>query len=122
MSTDAREAWQQRAADWVAFVLSAHVTALASGDRSELDEELNNLQKHLRTTPEGYALVPVPEWVPVGEQWPEDGTPVFWCFKDGRYVLDGTFFSRSADIYHEFFSHWMIRKHDKPAPPKSEPL
>jgi len=44
MSTDAREAWQQKAADWVSFVLSAHVTALASGDRSELDEELNNLQ------------------------------------------------------------------------------
>jgi len=59
MSTDAREAWQQKAADWVAFVLSAHVTALASGDRSELDEELDNLQKHLRTTPEGYALVKV---------------------------------------------------------------
>lgn len=59
MSTDARKAWQQKAADWVAFVLSAHVTALASGDRSGLDEELDNLQKHLRTTPEGYALVKV---------------------------------------------------------------
>lgn len=109
---DAREKWQRR----------AYELALVAGNYATQHYTHDNLKAHLRTTPEGFALVPVPEWVLVGEQWPEDGTPVFWCFKDGRYVLDGTFFSRSADIYHEFFSHWMIRKHDKPAPPKSEPL
>jgi|DEB19_MinimDraft_2_1074335.scaffolds.fasta_scaffold05050_4 hypothetical protein len=120
MSTDAREAWQQRAADWVAFVLSAHVTALASGDRSELDEELNNLQKHLRTTPEGYALVPVPEWMPFDDlvSYPApESSGWFWYIKDDE-IFRGT---AMQVCLARGVTYWCPAD-NPPAPPKSEPL
>lgn len=68
MSTDAREAWLQTAEKLLSFVLSAHVTAITADEHSDLDAAVRTLKTHLRTTPEGYALVKV-EPVAEIESW-----------------------------------------------------
>jgi hypothetical protein len=60
-STDAREAWQEKASTLILACGKAQRDAIATGVLHTYIKALDALTEHLRTTPEGYALVPV-EW------------------------------------------------------------
>ena len=77
----------------------------------------------LRTTPEGFALVPVPEWVPVGERLPvvpevESMINVWYAYKD--FVGSCPISRDGAWSLPSHATHW--QHNYEPAPPKSEPL
>ena len=78
---------------------------------------------HLRTTPEGFALVPVPEWVPVGERLPvvpegESMINVWYAYKD--FVGACPISRDGAWSLPSHATHW--QHNYEPAPPKSESL
>ena len=83
---DAREKWMKQA-------MQLATIFLFEGRRNDdatpmLKQAGDNLQAHLRTTPEGFALVPVTEWVPFDENssYPApESSGWFWYIKD-----DGT--------------------------------
>ena len=77
----------------------------------------------LRTTPEGFALVPVPEWVPVGERLPvvpevESMINVWYAYKD--FVGACPISRDGAWSLPSHATHW--QHNYEPAPPKSESL
>ena len=77
----------------------------------------------LRTTPEGFALVPVPEWVPVGERLPvvpevESMINVWYAYKD--FVGSCPISRDGAWSLPSHATHW--QHNYEPAPPKSESL
>ena len=81
------------------------------------------LKRHLRTTPEGFALVPVPEWVPVGERLPvvpegESMINVWYAYKD--FVGACPISRDGAWSLPSHATHW--QHNYEPAPPKSESL
>ena len=116
---DAREKWAQDAEPYL-----HELAGCAIGYQGqELVDALYKLRAHLRTTPEGFALVPVPEWVPVGERLPvvPEGSDYvcIWCWKEG--ALRTPWVSRwyggfSANA--EYFTHWQYHIANTPAPPE----
>ena len=86
---------------------------------------LNRLEAHLRTTPEGFALVPVPEWVPFDEftSYPAPGSSGwFWYIKDDE-IFRGT---AMQVCLARGVTYWCPADNPpappKAPPPKSEPL
>ena len=83
------------------------------------------LKRHLRTTPEGFALVPVPEWVPFDEftSYPAPGSSGwFWYIKDDE-IFRGT---AMQVCLARGVTYWCPADNPpappKAPPPKSEPL
>ena len=126
---DAREKWVKAAeelADQMSF--SDSCSLLYSGTKGvnyevEFMTKRAELFAHLRTTPEGFALVPVPEWVPVGERLPvvpegESMINVWYAYKD--FVGACPISRDGAWSLPSHATHW--QHNYEPAPPKSEPL
>ena len=126
---DAREKWVKAAetlADQMSF--SDSCSLLYSGAKgvnyeAEFMTKRAELFAHLRTTPEGFALVPVPEWVPVGERLPvvpegESMINVWYAYKD--FVGACPISRDGAWSLPSHATHW--QHNYEPAPPKSEPL
>ena len=132
---DAREKWVKAAeelADQMSF--SDSCSLLYSGTKGvnyevEFMTKRAELFAHLRTTPEGFALVPVPEWVPVGERLPvvpegERSCPI-WVAST-QDVLQDRFHPCDAEWWKStkhHYTHWSYR-YIEPTPklPKSESL
>lgn len=79
------------------------------------------LKRHLRTTPEGFALVPVPEWVKVADGLPvvpegESMINVWYAYKD--FVGACPISRDGAWSLPSHATHW--QHNYEPAPPKSE--
>ena len=126
---DAREKWVKAAeelADQMSF--SDSCSLLYSGTKGvnyevEFMTKRAELFAHLRTTPEGFALVPVPEWVPVGERLPvvpegESMINVWYAYKD--FVGACPISRDGAWSLPSHATHW--QHNYEPAPPKSESL
>lgn len=126
---DAREKWVKAAetlADQMSF--SDSCSLLYSGAKgvnyeAEFMTKRAELFAHLRTTPEGFALVPVPEWVPVGERLPvvpegESMINVWYAYKD--FVGSCPISRDGAWSLPSHATHW--QHNYEPAPPKSESL
>ena len=126
---DAREKWVKAAeelADQMSF--SDSCSLLYSGTKGvnyevEFMTKRAELFAHLRTTPEGFALVPVPEWVPVGERLPvvpevESMINVWYAYKD--FVGSCPISRDGAWSLPSHATHW--QHNYEPAPPKSESL
>ena len=126
---DAREKWVKAAeelADQMSF--SDSCSLLYSGTKGvnyevEFMTKRAQLFAHLRTTPEGFALVPVPEWVPVGERLPvvpegESMINVWYAYKD--FVGSCPISRDGAWSLPSHATHW--QHNYEPAPPKSESL
>ena len=132
---DAREKWVKAAeelADQMSF--SDSCSLLYSGTKGvnyevEFMTKRAQLFAHLRTTPEGFALVPAPEWVPVGERLPvvpegERSCPI-WVAST-QDVLQDRFHPCDAEWWKStkhHYTHWSYR-YIEPTPklPKSESL
>mgnify|MGYP003467306328 FL=1 len=136
---DAREKWVKAAeelADQMSF--SDSCSLLYSGTKGvnyevEFMTKRAELFAHLRTTPEGFALVPVPEWVPVGERLPvvpngEDYAEVWVVVRGevredafGQQISeDGMSLECGSGFCSDGVTHWKYKY--TPAPPKSESL
>jgi len=135
---DAREKWLKQAMQLASIFLF-------EGRRNDdatpmLKQAGDNLQAHLRTTPEGFALVPVPEWVRFSERLPvvkagELYSPI-WITRQLEVpdeslqeVLSDYFYPRDIEwwntTYKHGFTHWSYRYVEpapKAPPPKSESL
>ncbi len=128
---DAREKWVKAAeelADQMSF--SDSCSLLYSGTKGvnyevEFMTKRAELFAHLRTTPEGFALVPVPEWVPFDEftSYPApESSGWFWYIKDDE-IFRGT---AMQVCLARGVTYWCPADNPpappKAPPPKSEPL
>lgn len=128
---DAREKWVKAAeelADQMSF--SDSCSLLYSGTKGvnyevEFMTKRAELFAHLRTTPEGFALVPVPEWVPFDAftSYPApESSGWFWYIKDDE-IFRGT---AMQVCLARGVTYWCPADNPpappKAAPPKSEPL
>ena len=124
---DAREKWK----NGVLIAVKNYGKACAHNAQSPATFELEQAQEdayvavcnELRTTPEGFALVPVPEWVPVGERLPvvpevESMINVWYAYKD--FVGACPISRDGAWSLPSHATHW--QHNYEPAPPKSESL
>ena len=122
---DAREKWVKAAeelADQMSF--SDSCSLLYSGTKGvnyevEFMTKRAELFAHLRTTPEGFALVPVPEWVPFDEftSYPAPGSSGwFWYIKDDE-IFRGT---AMQVCLARGVTYWCPAD-NPPAPPKAPP-
>ena len=115
---DAREKWMTQLAELCFAFYDTYKSGL-----SEHTAALDAIQAHARTTPEGFALVPVPEWVPVGERLPvvpegESMINVWYAYKD--FVGSCPISRDGAWSLPSHATHW--QHNYEPAPPKSESL
>lgn len=115
---DAREKWMTQLAELCFAFYDTYQSGL-----SERAAALDAIQAHARTTPEGFALVPAPEWVPVGERLPvvpegESMINVWYAYKD--FVGACPISRDGAWSLPSHATHW--QHNYEPAPPKSEPL
>ena len=122
---DAREKWVKAAeelADQMSF--SDSCSLLYSGTKGvnyevEFMTKRAQLFAHLRTTPEGFALVPVPEWVPFDEftSYPApESSGWFWYIKDDE-IFRGT---AMQVCLARGVTYWCPAD-NPPAPPKAPP-
>ena len=122
---DAREKWVKAAeelADQMSF--SDSCSLLYSGTKGvnyevEFMTKRAELFAHLRTTPEGFALVPVPEWVPFDEftSYPApESSGWFWYIKDDE-IFRGT---AMQVCLARGVTYWCPAD-NPPAPPKAPP-
>ena len=120
---DAREKWNETAkkiATEYAMRFGGYVKYPSGTGFDLCEEKLNELDAHLRTTPEGFALVPVPEWVKYNEftGYPApDSSGWFWYIKDDE-IFRGT---AMQVCLARGVTYWCPAD-NPPAPPKSEPL
>lgn len=113
---DAREKWMTQLAELCFAFYDTYQSGL-----SERAAALDAIQAHARTTPEGFALVPVPEWVPVGERLPvvPDGAEsvAIWEWEECCSAPWVREFTKNSRITSDYWMYVAI-----PAPPKSESL
>ena len=117
---DAREKWMTQLAELCFAFYDTYQSGL-----SERAAALDAIQAHARTTPEGFALVPVPEWVPFDEftSYPApESSGWFWYIKDDE-IFRGT---AMQVCLARGVTYWCPADNPpappKAAPPKSEPL
>ena len=122
---DAREKWVKAAeelADQMSFSDSCSLLYSGTkGDNYEVEfmTKRAELFAHLRTTPEGFALVPVPEWVPFDEftSYPApESSGWFWYIKDDE-IFRGT---AMQVCLARGVTYWCPAD-NPPAPPKAPP-
>ena len=130
---DAREKWK----NGVLIAVKNYGKACAHNAQSPATFELEQAQEdayvavcnELRTTPEGFALVPVPEWVPVGERLPvvpngEDYAEVWVVVRGevredafGQQISeDGMSLECGSGFCSDGVTHWKYKY--TPAPPE----
>ena len=128
---DAREKWIEAAeklAEQMVLLDSCSAMSVGNGDNKYEEEFIDKraqLFAHLRTTPEGFALVPVPEWVPFDEftSYPApESSGWFWYIKDDE-IFRGT---AMQVCLARGVTYWCPADNPpappKAPPPKSEPL
>ena len=128
---DAREKWLERGDALLVEAINAqyHLGQISGGSCVTMQQAIPSelafdaIRAYLRTTPEGFALVPVPEWVPVGERLPvvpegESMINVWYAYKD--FVGACPISRDGAWSLPSHATHW--QHNYEPAPPKSESL
>ena len=145
---DAREKWLERGDALLVEAINSqyHLGQMSGGNCVTMQQAIPSelafdaIRAHLRTTPEGFALVPVPEWVKFGERLPvvkagETHSPI-WITRQLEVpdeslqeVLGDYFYPRDIEWWNSFykhgFTHWSYRYVEpapKAPPPKSESL
>ena len=134
---DAREKWLERGDALLVEAINSqyHLGQISGGSCVTMQQAIPSelafdaIRAYLRTTPEGFALVPVPEWVPVGERLPvvpegERSCPI-WVAST-QDVLQDRFHPCDAEWWKStkhHYTHWSYR-YIEPTPklPKSESL
>ena len=124
---DAREKWIEAAeklAEQMVLLDSCSAMSVGNGDNKYEEEFIDKraqLFAHLRTTPEGFALVPVPEWVKVADGLPvvPEGESVLIWITDGVDVWENTYENWHPSVSRICSAtHWQYKQDDTPAPPE----
>ena len=134
---DAREKWLERGDALLVEAINSqyHLGQMSGGNCVTMQQAIPSelafdaIRAHLRTTPEGFALVPVPEWVPVGERLPvvpngEDYAEVWVVVRGevredafGQQISeDGMSLECGSGFCSDGVTHWKYKY--TPAPPE----
>ena len=125
---DAREKWLERGDALLVEAINSqyHLGQMSGGNCVTMQQAIPSelafdaIRAHLRTTPEGFALVPVPEWVPFDEftSYPApESSGWFWYIKDDE-IFRGT---AMQVCLARGVTYWCPAD-NPPAPPNREPL